>query len=65
MVRRGKAISGVHGKGDRLWVGCDDDVGVENREGTAGIDAADTLWNIQNQCNSQCLIEVTAICGNS
>jgi hypothetical protein len=51
MVRRGKAISGVHGKGDRLWVGCDDDVGVGNREGAAGVDAADALWDIQNQCN--------------
>ena len=35
MVRRGKAISGVFGNGDRLWVGCDDDVGVQNREGAA------------------------------
>jgi hypothetical protein len=42
-----------------LWVGCDDDGGVENREGAAGVDAADTLWDIQNQCNSQCLVEVT------
>jgi hypothetical protein len=46
MVRRGKAISTELGKGDRLWVGCDDDVGVENREGAAGVDAADALWEI-------------------
>jgi hypothetical protein len=65
MVRRGKAISGVLGNGDRLWVGCDDNVSVGNREGAAGVDAADTLWNIQNQCNSQCSIEVIPICGNS
>ncbi len=59
MVRRDKAISGVLGNGDRLWVGCDDDVSVESREGAAGVDAADTLWDIQNHCNSQSVFEVT------
>ena len=51
MVRLGKAISGVFGKADRLWVSCDDDVGVQNREGAARVDAADTIWNIQKQCS--------------